>query len=612
MRILITNHALANRAGSELYVRDLAIGLLGRGHEPITYSTRLGDVARDIRAAGVLVTDDLDTIAEPPEIIHGHHHLDTMSALLRFPATPAIYVCHGSTPWEEAAPRFPRIIRYVAVDHACRDRLAYQHAIPPDRIRVILNFVDLERFKPRVQLPPHPQRALILSNQASEHTQVPAIRSACERAGIPIDVLGLGVGKACAKPEAVLGNYDIVFAKGRAALEALAVGAAVILCDAAGAGPMVTTTNVEHLRPLNFGLRALGGPLNSDVIMREIDRYDPHDAATVSGLIRTSAGRDKVIDDLLALYQEVINEHNRNPVGDGVAEQRAVGEYFLELAPRLYQRDQAMHELNRTEAELRATKAQLEMIMNSRSWRLISRYSGIKRQLTDQARRVLRSISGGRRRAPAKEAESPAAQVFDRIYHGREWGDGESVSGPGSTTARAGAFTGEVVALLSEIKAESLLDAGCGDFNWMKELELGSSRYIGIDVVSELISKNQKVHSNEIRSFLTLDMTRNRLPRVDVILCRDSLVHLSHADILATIENFRQSGSTYILTTTFTDLPGNVDIRTGEWRQINLQMPPFNFPQPLKLIDEKCMHSAGVFADKCLGLWALKDVPRFR
>ncbi len=585
-------------------MRDLAIGLLKRGHEPIAYSTQLGEVARDIRGAGVLATDNFDTILGRPDIIHGHHHLDTMTALLRLPTTPAIYVCHGSTPWEEAAPRFPRILRYVAVDHACRDRLVIEHAIPPDRIRVILNFVDLERFKPRAQLPPNPLRALVVSNQASEETHTGAVRLACERAGITLNVVGKAMGNVSAQPESLLGNYDIVFAKGRAALEALAVGAAVVLCDAAGAGPMVTTQNVAELRPLNFGIRALHEPLTAEVIAREIARYDPADAADVSRFIRGTAGREGVIDELLSLYQEVINEYSCLPNHDVNAEHKAMADYLRQLTPRL-----------RAAEMLKAREKQLEMITNSRSWRLISRYSAIKQKLLLPARQVLMKPSSrpgtNGRSFSNREIEARSAQnVFSDIHRRRGWGSGESASGPGSSVERAGAFKDELLCLLKEMKATSVLDAGCGDFNWMKELELDFTRYIGIDVVWELVAENRKAYGQDLRTFECLDMTKDGLPKVDVILCRDSLVHLSLDDILAALENFRQSGSTYLLTTTFTRLPANMDIPTGEWRPINLQMAPFNFPEPLRLIDEKCVHSAGAFADKYLGFWALKDVSR--
>src|SRR5437588_3920148 len=237
---------------------------------PIAYSTKLGDIAQEIRAATIPVIDNLDALATPPDIIHGHHHLDTMTALVRFPEVPAVYFCHGWLPWEESTPRFPRILRYVAVDHSCRDRLLLEHGIPEDRIRVLLNFVDLERFKPRGPLPARPKRALIFSNEANELTHVKVVRDACGRADIELDVIGRNSGNTCKEPEGVLGSFDIVFAKGRSALEAMAVGAAVVLYGVAGVGSMVTTCELDRLRRLNFGIRALQEPISPAALEREI------------------------------------------------------------------------------------------------------------------------------------------------------------------------------------------------------------------------------------------------------------------------------------------------------------------------------------------------------
>jgi len=175
--------------------------------------------------------------------------------------------------------------------------------------------------------------------------------------------------------------------------------------------------------------------------------------------------------------------------------------------------------------------------------------------------------------------------------------------------ARAAAFKEDLVLLLNGIKTKSLLDAGCGDFNWMKEVRLNLARYVGVDVVAELVAENQRLYGSDSRIFLNLDMTKDSLPRVDVILCRDSLVHLSFKDIFATLANFKKSGSTYLLATTFTRFAESNDIPTGAWRQLNMQLPPFTFPEPVRLIDEKCVHSGSVYADKCLALWALKDIP---
>lgn len=123
MRVLITTNTLAARAGAELYIRDIALALRRRGHEPIAYGTDLGSVAEELRAGGVPVLNDLSHLDTPPDVIHAHRHLDAMTVLLRFPRVPAILFCHGSTPWEMEPFDFPSICHCVAIDDACHPRL---------------------------------------------------------------------------------------------------------------------------------------------------------------------------------------------------------------------------------------------------------------------------------------------------------------------------------------------------------------------------------------------------------------------------------------------------------------------------------------------------------
>lgn len=333
LRVLITNNALAARGGSELYVRDVAVGLLKRGHAPVVYSSNLGEVASELQSANVTVVDDLSKVAETPDLIHGHHHMDTMTALLHFPRVPAVNFCHGWSNWYETPVRFPRVLRYVAVDHACRDRLIHRHEIPEASIRVLLNFVDLTRFKIRAApLPVRPRRALLFSNYANEETHLPVVREACQRTNLELDVVGSGRRNASAEPEKILGEYDLVFAKARCALEALAVGSAVILCDAGGVGPMVTAAELDELRPLNFGIRTLRDPLETGTIVREINRYDSKDAAEVSRRIRADASLDYVLDELVGLYHEVVEEYRgRDNTNADEEEGRAAAAYLRQL-----------------------------------------------------------------------------------------------------------------------------------------------------------------------------------------------------------------------------------------------------------------------------------------
>ena len=196
------------------------------------------------------------------------------------------------------------------------------------------------------------------------------------------------------------------------------------------------------------------------------------------------------------------------------------------------------------------------------------------------------------------------AKTFSEIYRTNAWHETESVSGRGSTLARTKVITASLPPLLQELRAASLLDAACGDFNWMRHVELRAVKYIGIDVVPDLITRNQQLHQNDQRTFLRLDITRDRLPQADAVLCRDCLIHLSFRNINAARANFRRTSATYLLCTTHTTIQENVDCPDGSWRNLNLRLPPFNFPEPLKLIVED--EELG----KCLGVWRLEDPSR--
>lgn len=395
LRILITNTTLATRTGTELYVRDLARALTACGHLPIIYSTDLGPIAEELRAATIPVVDDLNAVAEPPDVIHGHHHPETMTALMHFPTVPGIFFCHDWVAWHDEAPHFPRLLRYAAVSHALRDRLVMQHGVPPERVRVMLNFVDLAAFKPRSPLPPRPARALFFSHSAQGEV-VAHVGAACARAGIALDVVGAGVGKVVIDPAALLAGYDLVFASGRSALEALAVGAAVVVCDRRGIGPLVTSGGLVQLRELNFGLRVLCGPVTVDAVSRAIAAYDPIDAAVVHRRIRAEAGLDAAVAAHVALYREVIAEHAGRPPSDPRDEAHALAEYLRHVAPWKLIRMLDGHG-RRLASELAALQARQARFDGSLLGQLLARYGVVKHRLLLPGLRWLARATTNRR-----------------------------------------------------------------------------------------------------------------------------------------------------------------------------------------------------------------------
>jgi len=198
--------------------------------------------------------------------------------------------------------------------------------------------------------------------------------------------------------------------------------------------------------------------------------------------------------------------------------------------------------------------------------------------------------------------------TFAPYYRDNRWGDSESTSGPGSNLNSTTKLRSELPQLLAEIGTKTLLDAPCGDFNWMKETNFRLEQYIGVDVVSEIVTRNQTLYGNERTTFFVRDLTRDELPCADVILCRDCFIHLSYRHIAAAIKNFKRSRSTYLLTNTYPLWRSNGNIRTGDFRPVNLLLPPFDFPPSLRQIDEKFSEQQPEFFGKTLELWRLADL----
>lgn len=196
--------------------------------------------------------------------------------------------------------------------------------------------------------------------------------------------------------------------------------------------------------------------------------------------------------------------------------------------------------------------------------------------------------------------------VFTKIYDRNEWKDADSLSGPGSNLEYTESIRDYLPQLISDLDTKSLLDVPCGDFYWMNHVDLDIT-YIGGDIVKEIIESNNKLYKKDNRSFIVLDLIQDTLPKVDMILCRDCFVHFSYKHIFSSLENIKASNSKYLLATTFTEVKRNDDIPTGLWRPLNLQLPPFNFPEPMELMNENWPTED--FQDKHLGLWRIEEIP---
>lgn len=202
--------------------------------------------------------------------------------------------------------------------------------------------------------------------------------------------------------------------------------------------------------------------------------------------------------------------------------------------------------------------------------------------------------------------------VFEWHLTRRTWElGGGSVSGLGSTVAATAQVRSSLPELIKAYAIKSILDIPCGDGTWISHCDLGLELYIGADIVRQLVDLNA-ARSGGVpnRKFQRLDLTCDPLPRVDLVFCRDCLVHLSNELIFQALENIRKSGSRYLIATTFPEHTRNVDIITGDWRPLNLQKEPFGFPTPLEIIREGLEDHD--YYDKSLGLWRVADIAHHR
>ena len=171
--------------------------------------------------------------------------------------------------------------------------------------------------------------------------------------------------------------------------------------------------------------------------------------------------------------------------------------------------------------------------------------------------------------------------IFKVIYDRNKWGSDLSVSGFGSEYSQTKLIIEAIPRIINDYKIRSILDIPCGDFNWMKRVDMSQIKYIGADIVSEITDENNHKYSTSNKNFLNLDLIKDKLPKSDLIICRDCLVHFSEEDIFKALKNICESNSRFLMTTNFLKHKYNRKISTGKWRRIKLTLSPFNLPDPI-------------------------------
>jgi hypothetical protein len=311
----MTQRALINWAGTEMLTIEVANELVKRGHNVAVFSPRVGFPANVMIPSGVWVKSRLSELPWAPDVIHGHHHLQAMAALSYFADTAAIYYSHGITPWPEQVPVHPRIRKYVVMCEAMVPSLKTVEGIASDRITVIPNFVNTRRFSEVRKPPARPVKALLYGGSGLTLDELLMLERACTGQDISLEKIGYAYGNPRERPEAFLQEFDLVFAIGRCALEAMACGCAVIPIVPGQAGNLLTSANFDDYAFSNLSPRYFtsGRQIRADWLVAELEAYSPESITEVTHHVRSTRTLAGAVDRIEQAYRDAVGDQKLAP-----------------------------------------------------------------------------------------------------------------------------------------------------------------------------------------------------------------------------------------------------------------------------------------------------------
>ena len=311
MKLLMTQRKLAEYAGTEIVTMELALALRARGHEIVVYCPRPGKLVDILASNGIASVSRIADVPWRPDLIHAHHRLPALAALAHFADVPCVYLCHGQRPWVESPPVHPQITLYAAVSQKLANHIATTLALPVDRVRVVRNFVDTARFS-RVRQPAEKPlaRAVLFGQSGFSPREIDTLAEACAGHGITLDTIGYAYGNPRQNPELFLPDYDIAFAIGRSALEAMACGCATIPVVPVLAGSLIQPDTLDGWADVNFSPRyfTTAEQISHAWVDEQIERYDPAAVAAVTARVRAEYSIGATVDALEAIHRDAATQ----------------------------------------------------------------------------------------------------------------------------------------------------------------------------------------------------------------------------------------------------------------------------------------------------------------
>jgi hypothetical protein len=330
-----------------------------------------------------------------------------MSAIFAWNKVPALYFMHGWIPWEEQPPVHPRILAYAGTSWRFGHWAAERTGITPESVHIVPNFFDPERI-PFCPTPAHNRKAaLFFGHIKANSREYEILEKGAQRAGFTLSPIGVASGVVESDPASLLKDFEMVFASGRSAIEAMASGCAVAPISAETIGELITLQNFERLSGINFCAEQTDAPISEETVCARLTEIDAHDRAEVAGRIREQSTLDQTIKRLTAIYDEVVESFDESLCPDVDRELHAASQFISTLALSSKQLDAGhttlAHRLDNSQA--RAERWKLRALRAEGKLRLLKQERGSQNGLLKKLSRLMGDQFG--KKTEASSTQSP-------------------------------------------------------------------------------------------------------------------------------------------------------------------------------------------------------------
>jgi hypothetical protein len=295
MRLVLANRHLIAAGGTEVHVVTVGEHLQRLGHEVVLYAPELGPFADHARRRGLEVSDTLRDIGHC-DVVFAQDAIVVYELAERYPSALTVFRVCGDVFDFQLPPQLDGVVDLVVALSDRYERLAASCATKAPLLRLRMP-IDVDRLVPLGALGERPRRAVLLGNYMERKALVGEVWG-----GLGLEVTQVGGDTQSYDVAAALADADIVVAKGRAALDAMACGRAVYVFDAFGGDGWVTPESYPALEADNFAGQATARVIDAASLAADLDGYRPQMGTVNRDLVlQHHSTRDHVVALLGAL-----------------------------------------------------------------------------------------------------------------------------------------------------------------------------------------------------------------------------------------------------------------------------------------------------------------------